>query len=235
MYQVKAVFCDIDDTITTLGADKVPDEDKDQGIRHYHHLVARNILMTKHRISKSEANQRIQQVDDHSQEHDFFYFLPKLQITFDEMWQGISDWEDINIEVFDDAIEMIKILYREGFPLYTVSNNGVWGTLGKLRRAGLGDKNGSEYFKKRFSFEIFQCNKKESKMYSCILETENLDPSEVVMIGDSYSQDCEIPHQAGIEKCIIVDREQTEEILKQDQCVSVKSLKTVPSLLRLEN
>lgn len=229
---LKAIFVDIDDTITHI-KDNPYHKEAEIG-ENYFEGIARDLLIDRFNFLPSDALRQIREAEELCGRHDPFFALTNcnLGIKETELWDKIIKWQEKYLLVFPDAVYMIKELYKRKFNLYIISNNGTMGIWAKLTRAKLATQKGTKYFKKLYGDDVYTGKSKgDPAIYKEILERENLDPSKVVMIGDNIEQDGKSPLKAGIKKIVIVDRNQKEPIIDRDEFFFVKSLRIVPEIL----
>ena len=103
------------------------------------------------------------------------------------------EWE--NVEVIDGIAEVLAYLYARGRRIIlatsaSISDEGqIWGA---LRRGGL-----DSYFSKIYCFKNTRLPKGE-EFYRHILSDLNLPASEVLMAGDHFEKDVQVPNSLGM-------------------------------------
>ena len=234
LLNTKAVFVDIDGTITDDQSDNTYLNDPDiNGC--YFSGVLRNLLVDRLKISPREALDRIVEMTTTCGWRNPFYATRTFDvgISEEEVWREVLKWQEKHVILFDDAVFMITELYNRGFDLYIVTNGAREVALAKLARGRLATAKGSKYFKRIYScFDVFNCQKDNPLVYERIISREQLDPAKVVMVGDSPEQDLAVPNKVGISNVFIVDRKQEKQTVSANNGgLYVKDLRIVPTLL----
>lgn len=127
----------------------------------------------------------------------------RYKLLFEELGLDISPekataiYEDnlcIGHYFIDGAEELIKILYKQGYNLYLVSNGAKRVQEGRLKSAGI-----SKYFNGIFISETVGYEKPSIHFFNyCFDRIEHFDKAETVIIGDSLSSDMKGGVNAGI-------------------------------------
>lgn len=229
MLNGKYVLLDVDGTIITD-----PPYNKDCSIgTDYFREILRDALIEKLQINALEAIDIIRKHEFHFNGC-MFATAASLGVDAEAYWRGVTAWQEKHISPYDDSVVLVKHLYSRGIRIYIVSNNSCRGILAKLARAGLGNRHGSEYFSRIYGMDTFGMgyNKSMAEVYRRILETENLDPAEVLTIGDNPEEDWKVPATTGIKNSIIIQRRRPEKITPYGQHVYfVNDLKYISEIL----
>ena len=80
----------------------------------------RDLLIEKFDISRSEAMERVKKATEPCGWFDPYYAVTHsdLGISREEIWQAILAWQEKHVIPYEDAVYMVKKLYKEGFNLY---------------------------------------------------------------------------------------------------------------------
>lgn len=92
------------------------------------------------------------------------------------------------------AIEALEYLYKK-YPLYIVSNGFTEMQYQKMESGGI-----THYFKQVFLSDEIGVNKPDKRIFQFVLNAIQLNPSEVVMIGDNYDTDIVGAKNSGIDQ-----------------------------------
>lgn len=231
MLFAKHAFIDIDGTI--VEADETFRDDPEIGTDFFRGVL-RDMLGERRNLSPADAIEEIRGTEVQFNGC-MFKTAWKLDLSPEDYWNRIVEWERRHLSPFSDAIDMVKKLKYASMELHVVSNNSCHGILAKLHRAGLADMNGSGYFKTIFGMDVFGIGyaKGDPHVFSKALEIAGIAPGDVVTIGDDPSQDWRVPASAGISKSIIVKRAQREPMLKLgDGVYSVNNLRVAAEICR---
>jgi FMN phosphatase YigB (HAD superfamily) len=131
---MKHILVDIDGTVTSL--DSNPYQDIEGISCDYFRGILRDMLARKLNGDHSLALNMIQE-KARAFNGCNFRVAPSLDIPEQALWEEVLAWQHEHLSVFDDAVDMIKELFAEGFDLYAVSNNSCKGIQAKLSHAGL--------------------------------------------------------------------------------------------------
>ena len=220
--KISDVLVDLDDTIS-------PFNGKDY---FWDGLI--QMLIERFEISSTEAKNRMAEYTgkDKSLEdpNNIYRLCVKFGISPDELWDRAMLYLGKNSFHYPDAVEMVKTLHARGFRLHLATNRfGLWLDT-RLAAAGLGGKNGSQYFSHYFTSKHGYGCKLDDDYYSKILSTLGVPASNVLMTGDSLEQDLCNANKAGIENVVIVDRAQQKKMVVTD-AIYLNSLMELPSIL----
>jgi HAD superfamily hydrolase (TIGR01549 family) len=137
---------------------------------------------------------------------DPFLSLVDLEIPLELYRSELEEFQNKYLQVFEDAVDLIKTLKAKKYNLYITSNNSRGRAYAILHRAGLSDWEHSKYFSNVFCPETIGFNKSNIQFYQKVIETANFNPEEILVIGDTITDDSIIPLKAGIGQAVIVDR-----------------------------
>jgi histidinol phosphatase-like enzyme len=76
----------------------------------------------------------------------------------------------------------------------------------KLEQAGLASLNGTKFFKRIFGTNITHGMKSQLLTWERIIASFNVNPEQMLTIGDHLQDDLKIPQEAGIGYSFIIDR-----------------------------
>ena len=211
-------FIDIDGTITDDNPDRKYPEEK---------LVWNNPVlgvikdvMVEEGWKTEEAKRKIEEYADKIIWWDYPDFIAEFNLPLEKTWERIYEWHDEYKIVYRDTVELIKELYKKGNDLFIVSNNPIVGCLLNLKVAGLGDITGSKYFKRILGANILRGQKHQVGLWKRAIAQVGVEPQKIINIGDNISEDGEVPLGAGIKKCFIIRRNESER--KKDGIIVVK-------------
>ena len=233
----KVILIDMDFTITYPTAP--PEKALLRGIAddNYYLALLRDVVAEKRGVSNQEALDAILQVVDPEWEC-LSTILDQIDVTSEEYWRVIEEYNADHLTAYPDAVEMIKTLHARGYAFYTATTNSRMAALSKLAHAGLADMNGSAYFVGFFGGDISEGGKTVAtgpRFFATILEKGGFAPQDCLMIGDDPRIDLAGAKGAGIEQVVVPRRDQDEALIVEDDGgIYVKSLMTVPELLGIE-
>lgn len=227
---VKAVLMDIDGTITETKS--FISHDVSLYGNDFFNIILRDILVKRDGLRPEEALQKIRDAERLCVRGDPFFAAIVLGLSSDELWRRCCEWaEKGGLFVYSDAVSMIKTLHKRRFRLVTITNNGAIGVFVKLLRAGLANREGKTYFSVFYGDDSLGDSKSNPEVYARLLKREGWKGNEVVMIGDSVVDDLENAKKGGVVHCIIVDRNQKEDVSLRNGGIFVNSLIHVSDLL----
>jgi len=228
----KAIFIDIDGTLTDNEPGNVYPLEKHVWKNPIFGVI-RDVMVEKG-WKPEEARRSIEEYADRVIWWDYPDFIAEFSLPPAETWERIYDWHRQYLMVYEDGVEMVKELYKQGRPLFVVSNNPIVGCLLKLKRAGLGEITGSEYFRRILGANILRGQKSQPALWQKAFAQVGVAPAQAAVIGDNPREDGDIPLELGLGRAIIVCRTMEEEMQSNDRRIFVRSLSQVPLLLKQE-
>ncbi len=162
---------------------------------------------------------------------DYSEIIRDLGLPEDQTWARLASWQDRNLRVFEDGVDMVRRLHQRGLNLSICSNNPLSGCLLKLQHAGLGDLSGTPYFTRIYASNSLMGQKNAPHWWPRLMEDLAVSPERVVIVGDNPRDDCAVPRHAGFKHFILVDRAQTEACRFDGDVIHVRSLVRVPDLI----
>jgi FMN phosphatase YigB (HAD superfamily) len=225
MHKISAVMIDIDQTIT----DNISSSN-DTEFRNGIFNIITKALSVKRNISIDEANDIIFDYANSLVWWDYPDFITDFDLDYVEIWQAMRDLHSKLLMFYEDAIDMVTYLKAKNLPIYIISNNPVTGCLLKLERAGLASLSGESEFVRIFGTNILRGQKNMIPTWKRCIANLNVDPSQIVTIGDNKEQDYRIPQKAGIGFSIIIDRE-VRQMEKKPSHILINTLKDVSKIL----
>lgn len=220
--KISDILVDLDDTIS-------PFNGKDY---FWDGLI--QMLIEKFEISSVEAKNRMAEYSNQDKSledpNNIYRLCVKFGISPDELWNRSMRYLEKNSFHYPDAVEMVKTMHARGFRLHLATNRfGLWLDT-RLAAAGLGNKNGSQYFSHYFTSKHGYGCKLDNDYYSKILATLGVPASNVLMTGDSLEQDLYNANKSGIENVAIIDRAQHKRMVVSD-AIYINSLMVLPEIL----
>jgi len=195
---VQNVFFDIDNTITfcNLGYSDVG----------YFEYVLAGLLSRTKNISFGEALQAALAAERNYSGLDPFCAARELGVPLESFRNEIDEIQKRFLIIFEDAVELVKILKRNGSGLFIASNNHRLRAHAALKAAGLSGWEDSEYFSSLFTPDVTGFSKSRVEFYARLIAMGDFNPEEMLVIGDNIYDDCVIPRKAGIKHSVIIDR-----------------------------
>jgi FMN phosphatase YigB (HAD superfamily) len=195
------IFCDIDATVT---------DDINDGTVDFREAVfamfAEKIAHSR-QLSKFESRELL---EDYTSNTNVWWDYPDIIINFNLepvlIWKELKTIHEKKLHVYEDAVNLIKYLSSLEKNVYIVSNNPVTGCLMKLEQAGLASLNGTKFFKRIFGTNITHGMKSQLLTWERIIASFNVNPEQMLTIGDHLQDDLKIPQEAGIGYSFIIDR-----------------------------
>ena len=211
---VKNVFFDIDNTIAccALGYNDVG----------YFEYALAGIIASMRNISFGEALEAALAAEQNYPGLDPFRAAQELGAPPELYRNEIDEMQKRFLRIFEDAVELIKVLKENGYDLFIASNSHQSRAYAALKAAGLSGWEKSEYFSSVFVPDITGFTKSSVEFYIKVIEMGNFNPQEMLVIGDNLDEDSVIPRKAGIKHTVIIDRK---------RCLKVKDTLVVNDLM----
>lgn len=165
-------------------------------------------LMMERGMGKREAEDGILKVTKEVPFWDYTDFVSEFNLPAKEAYERMWEWHRNNLEVWPDAVEMVKKLSEAGKYLFVVSNNPYSGCCMKLRFCGLADEFGSTIFRRIFSTDKLRGCKCDPMVWKRAIDQIPGEPAEICVVGDNPMEDGEIPRRFGVGQTIILPRGQ---------------------------
>ena len=231
--EARHILIDMDFTITYPTAP--PEAELLKGIPgdNYYLALLRSLVACTRGISDEEALAAILEVVD-PERTCLFDILDRIGIARKALWDAAMEYHRGHLAAYPDAVEMIRTLHARGFAFYTATTNSRMSALGKLAFAGLSTMDGSPFFAGFFGGDLCEGGKMGPHFFPAILEKGGFHPKECLMIGDDPEWDLAGARRSGIEQVVLPRRDQEAELIVEDDGgIYVRSLGTVPEILRL--
>ncbi len=225
---INIILCDIDSTVT----------DAANGFSHDNFRTAVFKMFAEHISLRQNISEEAAMLvlNDFANNllvwWDYPDFITNFQLNAEDIWREMRVLHRSMLQVYDDAVDMIKFLKSLNKELFIISNNPVTGCLLKLEVAGLADLRGTTYFKRVFGTNITRGMKSQVPMWERVIACLGGKDQRILTIGDNVKEDYIIPHKAGILNSIIVDRNSEIPVSDKDGCICVNSLKEVKELIK---
>lgn len=220
---IRVVLMDIDETILRTG-----------GSVNFANPLLASQLRDQRGIGEKEAWEMIHDVQRRLGRAEPFITAAYLGLSMDRLFAQSLDYlrgGQAGLHVFPDALRLIERIAEVGLRLCTMTNNGTIGILLKFLAAGIIDQNGQSPFHQYYGDDVVGGQKTSPEVYAQVLKREKVDPSEILMIGDDRLQDGQIALAGGIGYAVIVDRNQQEEIRREDGLLVIRSLDVLGPIL----
>ena len=220
------IFCDIDATVT---------DDLDDGTVEFREAVftmfAKNIAHSR-QLSKFESRELL---EDYTSNTNVWWDYPDIIVNFNLepvlIWKELKTIHESKLHVYEDAVSLIKYLAKLEKDVYIVSNNPVTGCLMKLEQAGLATLQGTKFFKRIFGTNITHGMKSQLLTWERIIANFNINPEQMLTIGDHLQDDLEIPQKAGVGYSFIINRKSEVPINKQSTHTIVNSFDHLQNII----
>ena len=198
-------------------------------------LILRDLLAERNGSPLDEALKEVITLESLVPGQDPFLALNRhdVGVTAENLWCRIMEERDKYIFPYTDAIGMIEHLQQDGYKLYTASNISRSRILAVLGAIGISSSlQGSPCFIEAYGRDLTGCMKDTPEFYRHLLKRENLNGAETVMIGDSVKDDYLTAKAAGINRSIIVNRQQEAAVIKESGVCYISSLASVPAIIK---
>jgi FMN phosphatase YigB (HAD superfamily) len=217
------IFFDIDDTITQTVADG-------HGETVLGTLVS--LVARVNRLEAAAAEARIRATLDFETET-IDSHCDALGITLRQLWDGLAEWLPRQVVGFPDAVAAIQTLHARGFRLFTCTTNSSFIARVKLSGLGLTTFEGSPYFSGMLGgAEVHPQGKTAPEFYSNLMKLAQVEPGDVVHVGDSPQTDLLLARQAGISQVVLPRRTQAPDWVREaDGGIYVRSLSLLPRMV----
>lgn len=221
---VKRVLMDVDGTMTDSPAGSC------MGKSPLRHLV--ELVMEQHGLSAEAAERKILNCGDLDTQC-LSEFLPMLEVDPVRYFEAVKKDLARHITIPGDAVCFLKAMREHGIPVCAATTNSRFMTLAKLAVGGLADISGSPYIAAYHAGCEFRdpAGKFSEHYFPNILKHHGYDPETTVMIGDEPEHDLYPALKAGIRRCVIIDRKQTEDMVRKEGGIFVRDLGVVNAVL----
>lgn len=220
------IFCDIDATVT---------DDLDDGTVEFREAVftmfTKNIAHSR-QLSEFESRELL---EDYTSNTNVWWDYPDIIVNFNlapiAIWKELKTIHERKLYVYEDAVSLIKYLAKLEKDVFIVSNNPVTGCLMKLEQAGLATLQGTKFFKRIFGTNITHGMKSKLLTWERIIANFNINPEQMLTIGDHLQDDLEVPQKAGVGYSFIIDRKSEVPINKQSTHTIVNSFDHLQNII----
>lgn len=205
-YKSKYYFFDIDGTLTRYKATVRP-----ENFLHKNFLfpIIRDMMMERG-MERQDAEDGILRVMKEVPFWDYTDFISEFRLPITEAYERMWEWHRINMEPYQDAVDMVKMLSEAGRTLFIISNNPYFGCCMKLKVCGLGDEFGSPFFRQIFSTDKLRGCKGEPGVWLRAVDQIPDDRAAMAVVGDNPVEDGELPRSLGVGEIIILQRGQIQ-------------------------
>ncbi len=206
MRNIKALFIDIDNTITRVKPDAaLPPAVAERSLL----FVLEEAAVKFAGLSPEEAAARMKRVQDDVPWWHWSDFIVQLGLNASEFWQYAREREHAYIEPTGAEIgSALRSLKQAGYLLYIASNNPTSGILHKLSLAGLASIHGTDLFHQLLGCTELRAMKRDIAFWEKALAHTGLRAAEIATIGDNPYDDCAVPQSIGIAHSFLINREQ---------------------------
>lgn len=160
-------------------------------------------------------------------------FIAELGLAEDVFWVyafGVESAYLISTEA--ELSESLNALRESGLRLFITSNNPNPGIRHKMRLAGISDAQIDRLIEGILGATVMQNMKWEVAFWHKVIQTAGITPESLAVIGDSYHDDYKIPHQAGVGRTFLLNRNHEHDSQpQQDGLVIVESIREIVGLL----
>jgi len=226
---VKAFFIDIDGTLTDVPGGNPYSNCETLWHNSVLGMVAECVAEQKG-VSFDEGALRVRKVARRYNWWDYPHFIVGCDLDPAETYRKTMELVDGSYVAYKDGVRMVAELSRRGFMRYIVTNNPVMCGRVKLQRTGLADAAGATGFDRVIGANVARGQKSQPEHWLKVLAQTGHDPCETVAVGDNAREDGEVPLGVDVGYSVIVDRNQTEALVREDRRFFVRSLDTVPEL-----
>jgi FMN phosphatase YigB (HAD superfamily) len=226
-----AILFDIDGTITGDLDPTAPQIGPGHILDNAIFDVIAGVMRNVNGLAEDEAARRIREVADKTVFWDYPDFISELGLPSRETWGRLRLWHRENLTVYQDAVQLVRRLHSvSGLALAVISNNPVTGCLLKLERAALGTLRGAPCFTHILGSNLLRGQKHDPAYWRRGLDALGHDPRQVWVVGDSPSEDGNIPVRLGVGHVWLVDRAGLYTRHPSRNATIVRSLAEFPKL-----
>lgn len=160
--------------------------------------------------------------------------LPRVGVEIGDYWRALIPRLREVLTLYPDAARMVRELHASRFDLYPATTNSGFAFLAKLAVGGLAEDGRTPYYRAVLGgAEVCPEGKRGPAFYRALMRRLDLDPALTVMVGDNPEADIAASREAGVAHAILIRRDQPEPCVEIEGGLAVRSLDTVPRLLRL--
>jgi len=182
---------------------------------HGHLLLAqmRDVAVSTGLMDASQATAHIEGFFKTQLWWDWHGFLDCLGLDPAMFWSFADDRSASFLPPVEKGLQAkLKQLHTAGMRLCITSNNPTSGIHHKLRLAGLAPLWQEEHFDRLLGTNLMRSMKWDRVFWDTALKQANVDPKDVVVIGDTWHDDVVTPQDAGIRRFIFMDRGQANDL-----------------------
>jgi len=201
-YKSKYYLVDIDGTLTTYRDGACAPEK----LLHGNFLFPIiHEMMVKRGWESRAAEDAIWELAERIVFWDYTDFISEFKLPVKETFERLRQWHFDNLMVYEENVELVKRLFKEGKKLFVMSNNPYVGCMFKLQATGLADNDFfSPYFQRVFGTNLLRGCKGNPDVWSRAFAQIPADISEIGVIGDNPEEDGEIPRSLGVCETVII-------------------------------
>lgn len=166
-------------------------------------------------LQRRVAEQRIHRLFQAKVWWDWHDFLDALGLEPGPFWRFADQAESLHLKpAGEDLPTHLAQLAEAGYELMFTSNNPTSGIRHKLRIAGLSDEWQQRHVSRLLGTDTVQAMKWHVRFWRCALQLTGKAAAQVVVIGDTWRDDVQMPRQAGIPRQMLLGSTPREEDLR---------------------
>lgn len=200
------LFLDVDRTLL----DQVEDDQLAGPPLLEHRLLAlmRDMAVATHGVTAERAEGVIRRLFSRKVWWDWQDYLKKLELEPGVFWAMADEREArVSSAVDGNLREILDGLVADGVRVVMTSNNPKSGIRHKLRLAGLDDAWQGENIDRILGTDLVRAMKWHVRFWRRAIELADVNPDRVVVVGDTWLDDVELPGEAGIGSRVWLDRD----------------------------
>ena len=159
---------------------------------------------------------------------DYSELLRRFSIPWEEAFGLMMLRHEEMLDVYQDAVELIRRLKAAGAHLCIVSNNPYWGCRWKLLRAGLEPV----WFEHIFSTDHTGGCKSLAYVWDFVIPRIGAPPERISTVGDDPKEDGVLPLSAGAGRAFILRREKDEMSFPDSRMIPVENALQIPDFFK---
>lgn len=146
-------------------------------------------------------------------------FVRHFSLPEEEMFESFRRWHRESLSVYQDTVELLKVLSDAGAGIFIISNNPVDGCVLKLERAGFS----RTFFKNIFGTDLVRGCKFSPDSWHRAIALSGVPVETIRVIGDDPHEDGSIPLSCGCRGSFILTRSAVETARQQGDVVQVNN------------
>lgn len=203
MSRIKGLLIDIDDTLV-----KFRPRASQQSTGSLMQVLRRAGGELKN-LSETETDARMERVKKEIRWWCWSDFIRELELDAAQFWDYAWRIEGEYLGPAESGLrETLLALREQGLQLFVSSNNPNLGIRHKLRLAGIPAKDIDRIFTALLGATEMRQMKWERAYWDKASVATGLGKSALAVVGDSFKDDYEVPHEAGLAMTFLVDREE---------------------------